>query len=274
MASQPARPEAGMPGREDGSAGGGGDRTGIPLRPLLSVVIPALNEAVNLRRLLPKVFAIEDELGGPVEVVVVDSDSEDDTLEAVRELSAHGTVRLVNEPTRGDLSRAWRRGFCAARGELLACMDADGCHDPRDLIAMARKIRGGCALVVGRREAAGFARMPGKRPVFEILARVGNQLSGLIYGSDRISDASHGFRMMRRETWVTIGPRLRCAGNTAMVEIVGRASLAGLPLGEVSTVYGKRIEGEDRLTLRRELPRHARCLLSLAMSRLLDRGDR
>src|SRR5436309_3019534 len=93
--------------------------------PELSVVIPALNEAENLKALLPLIQAVVAELGIAAEVIVVDGGSADDTEAVVKGLNAH----LVRQTERG-YGGALLAGFASARAPYLATMDADLSHPP------------------------------------------------------------------------------------------------------------------------------------------------
>lgn len=83
----------------------------------VSVVIPALNDAVMLEACLAALAAQSRE---PDEIVVVDNGSTDDTAQVALR---HG-ARVIEEPRRG-IFPATAAGFDAAQGELLARLDAD-----------------------------------------------------------------------------------------------------------------------------------------------------
>ena len=116
----------------------------------LSVVLPCLNEAGNLRALLPELRGVLDSLGIRWEIVVVDGDSTDDT----RAVAEGEGARYVNEPRKG-YGAAIQRGFAEARGEYVATMDADQSHpsafiaslwaarDQGDIVIASRYVPGG-----------------------------------------------------------------------------------------------------------------------------------
>jgi glycosyltransferase involved in cell wall biosynthesis len=85
--------------------------------PTVSLVIPALNEehgiAVTVRRVPRDIH----------EVIVVDGGSKDRTAELAREAGA----QVIVEPRRG-YGLAYKRGFQAATGEIIATLDADGTY--------------------------------------------------------------------------------------------------------------------------------------------------
>ncbi len=123
-------------------------------RPLLSIVLPACEEAENLRTILPGLRAAlqETEIGDAYEIVVVDTPDRRDTTDEV--CAAHGAVH-VRESGRSSYGGALRRGIALSRGEWVATMDADGSHPPSvlprlwvarqdaDLIIASRYMKGG-----------------------------------------------------------------------------------------------------------------------------------
>jgi chlorobactene glucosyltransferase len=101
-----------------------------PNRPLpeLAIIIPARNEAANLRRLLPSLQALD--YPGPLEIIVVDDGSTDETAAIAQ---AHGArlIRLDGPPS-GWFGKphACQQGAEAAYAEWLLFTDADTWHEP------------------------------------------------------------------------------------------------------------------------------------------------
>src|SRR5579885_2151821 len=94
--------------------------------PILSVIIPALNEEGGIANIIQRVQAIEPSLKevgiGGLEVIVVDDGSRDQTPRIVASFPG---VRLLRHSENRGYGAALKTGFAHARGELLAFLDAD-----------------------------------------------------------------------------------------------------------------------------------------------------
>ena len=101
----------------------------------VSVVIPALNEAGNIGRLVTETYAV---LPAEIlaEVIVVDDCSTDATGDEIKALMAaghHAGLRYLRHATRSGQSCAMRTGILAATSPVIATMDGDGQNDPADI---------------------------------------------------------------------------------------------------------------------------------------------
>ncbi len=92
----------------------------------MSFVIPAYNEERTIGRCLASVLREKERFAGDVEIIVVDNACTDRTAAIA---SAMPGVRVVREPRKG-LSFARQAGYLAARGDLVACIDADSILTP------------------------------------------------------------------------------------------------------------------------------------------------
>jgi len=104
--------------------------TADPLR--LSVVIPTYNESANIAELIGRLAErLDPALGDRYEIIIVDDRSPDHTFEeALRLCPAFPQLRVMRRDHERGLASAVVRGWQAARGEVLAVMDADLQHPP------------------------------------------------------------------------------------------------------------------------------------------------
>jgi rSAM/selenodomain-associated transferase 2 len=153
---------------------------------MLSIIVPALNEAANLERLLPALLGMSPAL----EVVVADGGSLDATLEVVRRLPR---VKLIAAP-RGR-ARQMNAGARVATGETLLFLHADTALPAGAPEAVAAALR--APEVVGGRFDV---RFDSPRPIFGLIAAMMNlrsRASGIATGDQAI--------FVRRCTFESLG---------------------------------------------------------------------
>ena len=152
---------------------------------MLSVVLPAKNEAEGLRRTLP---ALRAEMPD-AQIIVVDDGSTDATAEVAL---AHG-AEVLSAPYSMGNGAAIKRGARAARGEILVFMDADGQHDPSQIPLLLQKLDEGFDMAVGARVNGGQASI-GRGLANALYNRLASWMTG-----HRILDLTSGFRAVRAE---------------------------------------------------------------------------
>jgi glycosyltransferase involved in cell wall biosynthesis len=102
--------------------------------PYLSLVIPAYNEQESIPALLPRVAGALAKLGRPFEVIIVDDGSTDNTPALLREgLRSFPFLRVLKLERNSGQTAAFDAGFKAARGEVIATIDADLQNDPEEI---------------------------------------------------------------------------------------------------------------------------------------------
>ena len=124
-------------------------------RARVSLVIPAKNEARNLRSVLPHVPARVDE------VILVDGQSTDVTQ--LMALSCRPDIRIVLERDSGK-GHALRSGFAAATGDIIVAMDADGSMHPEEIPNFVWFLEHGFDFVKGSRFVAGGGSLGPSHP--------------------------------------------------------------------------------------------------------------
>lgn len=116
---------------------------------LLSLILPARNEAEGLRRLLPELVATLPD----AEIIVVNDGSDDETVVVCAEFQ----VRVISHPYPKGNGAAVKSGARAANGDVLIFMDADGQHKPEDIPRLLERFNAGCDMVVGARTSGSQA---------------------------------------------------------------------------------------------------------------------
>jgi glycosyltransferase involved in cell wall biosynthesis len=118
----------------------------------LSVVIPVFNEEESLPELLSELASVLDQTPLRYEIVCIDDGSTDRSFEVLTQLSARQPRLLVGRFRRNfGQTAAIQAGIDAARGRVIAMLDADLQNDPHDIPAMLARLDQGFDLVVGWR---------------------------------------------------------------------------------------------------------------------------
>ncbi len=231
----------------------------------VSVVVPAYREADNLRPLTERVFAATRQAGLEAELIVVDDDSRDGSVEVVESLAADHPVRIIVRRGERGLATAVLRGFDEANGDILVVMDADLQHPPEKVPELVECIASGQAeFVIGSRYV-GEGRIDKDWP---LVRRLNSQVATLLARPlTSVRDPMSGFFALHRDTWRRAAP-LNPLGYKIALELMVKARCS--PCAEVPIVFGDRAAGESKLSLAEQL-RYLRHLLRLYAFRLFSR---
>lgn len=228
---------------------------------MLSVVIPAFNEADGIRAIVRRVLAIQPALAtvgiDQLELIVVDDGSNDGTAGLVQ---TEPNVRLIQHARNGGYGAALKTGFAAAQGEWLGFMDADGTYPPEyypQLYEVA------CAqnadIVLGSRMAGAHTQMP-------IVRRLGNlifaKLVSLISAS-QVTDSASGMRIFRKAILPRLYPLPDGLNFTPVMST--RALHEQLTMVETPIPYSERM-GRSKLSVVNDGVRFAQSIVWTALN--------
>ena len=230
--------------------------------PVVSVVLPCLNEADGVGRCVEKATSALHDMGIAGEVVVVDNGSTDGSAE----IAARAGARVIHERRRG-YGAAYLRGFQEARGRVIVMADADDSYDLLDIARFVEPLtHGGVDMVMGSRLKGNI--LSGAMPWTH--RWIGNPiLSGMLrlFFHTRVSDAHCGMRSFTRQAYERM--ELRTQGMEFASEIVVNALREGLRIREVPITYYPR-EGVSKLSGLRDAWRHVRFMLIYSPSYLFQ----
>jgi dolichol-phosphate hexosyltransferase len=150
---------------------------------MVSVIIPTLNEAGNIREAL---YTIDRELAYPKEIIVVDGNSTDGTIEIVKESNA----KLIVEPRRG-YGVALRVGMKAAKGDVVVMVDGDGTYEFKHINRLLDR------MIETDAEMCLATRMYDPNKAMGLFNFVGNKLITFCFNmlyKQGLSDTQSGFR--------------------------------------------------------------------------------
>ncbi|MGE0709504.1 MAG: dolichyl-phosphate beta-glucosyltransferase [Planctomycetota bacterium] len=242
--------------------------------PALSLVIPAYDEGARLERTFAGIRAWRrDPPCRPLELVLVDDGSADDTLARMRAFSAEEArdpescaCVVLAEPHRGK-GAAVRSGMLAARGDLVLFSDADLSAPLEEARHLVQAVLEGADVAIGSRELPGSSRE--EEPLYRhVLGRGFNWLvqAALVPG---VRDTQCGFKLFRREAAWAIFAKLRRYGADAPtvqgpmvtafdVEVLYLARRLGLRVAEVPVHWvhapqSKVQPGRDALRMARDV---------------------
>jgi dolichol-phosphate mannosyltransferase len=188
----------------------------------LSVVVPTFNESENIGLFLDALCdSLDPVLPGAYEIVVMDDDSPDGTLDVAATVAAtRPQVRLVKRLKKRELSTAVIRGWQLARGQALSTINADFQHPP-ELIAGLWQLLQTNDLVVASRYCKGGG--VGNWSIYRrILSRGASLIGQIILPQvyNRTTDPLSGCYMFRRQ--VVVNVELNPLGYKSLIEILVR----------------------------------------------------
>ncbi len=213
---------------------------------MLSLILPTYNEAASITALIDYIDGVLQSV--PHEIIIVDDNSPDGTWKVAEGLvPKHPALRVLRRMHARGLSSAVIEGFTAARGKVLAVMDADGQHDAILLHKMLESIKAGAEISIGSRYVAGGSVgewVTDRRIISSAGTVIAKALSRV-----NVSDPLGGFFAIKSDLYTSIRSSLRPSGFKILLEI-----LANIPattrVTEIPLIFRMRLHGHSKLSLK------------------------
>jgi glycosyltransferase involved in cell wall biosynthesis len=215
--------------------------------PLISIVVPALNEALNLSVVLPQLPEVH-------EVILVDGGSVDGTVMAARRARPDIVTVLQSRSGKGNALAA---GFARVTGDIVVMFDADGSADPAEISRFVEALKAGADFAKGSRFTAGGGSADITR-----VRRLGNRFLNGVFNvgfRTRYSDLCYGYNAF----WADLIPLLDLPDHSSPAPAKGkmlwgdgfeietvincRFAAAKVAITEIPSVEKLRMFGESNL---------------------------
>ncbi len=237
----------------------------------LSVVIPAYNESESITETLESLYQVLQREQIPHEILVVNDNSKDNTLEVLENLKK--TILSLNVITNAGpngFGYAVRKGLENFSGDCVAVMMADLSDSPEDLVAYYKKLLEGYDCVFGSRWSKGGKVYDYPRHKL-FLNRAVNNMVRLLFGI-RYNDCTNAFKMYRKETIQGIQPLLSPHFNLTL-EMPLKAIVRGYTYAVLPNSWTNRKFGVSKLKIREMGSRYFFILLYCLIEKFFARGD-
>jgi dolichol-phosphate mannosyltransferase len=207
------------------------------------------NEEANVRSTIDRVEATLTNLGKPFEILPVNDGSTDSTLKELDEIaSKNPRVRVVSYWKNGGRGKALRYGFRAARGELIASIDADLSYEPEYILEMVQVLNDDTDVDI----VLASAYMPGGATEGVarnrlLISKVGNRILRLSIAED-IHTVTCIVRCYRREVIESLD--LESDDKEIHLEILSKAIAMGFRIKEIPAILRARKKGKSKFKFR------------------------
>jgi hypothetical protein len=228
-------------------AGGGGP---IPLRDYsCSVIVPCKDERGNI----DDIVARTPEMGTGTEIIFVDGNSNDGTVEAIQshiDARSRPRLRLIHQGNGKGKGDAVRKGFAAATGDVLFILDADLTVPPEDLPKFY------AAIAEGHGEFINGSRLvyPMEGEAMRFLNSLGNKFFGLALSAvleQRLKDTLCGTKVLFRKDYERIAAARGFFGDFdpfGDFDLIFGAAKQNLKIVELPVRYRARVYGETKIS--------------------------
>lgn len=209
---------------------------------MISIVVPTFNEKDNIAPLLSRIHGALSSIEH--EVIFVD-DSNDETPDVIADIAkTDNTVVLHHRENEKGLATAVVKGFSIAKGDYVACMDADLQHPPEVLVDMYAAMKAGAHMAIPSRFIKGGSD-GGLNLYRKLVSGTARYIGKILLPCLRkVSDPTSGLFMIKRE--LLEGANLNPIGWKIMIEVLAMCQVKKVL--ETPYVFHDREAGESKLS--------------------------
>ena len=218
----------------------------------VSIVIPTYKEVENIPLIVARIAAVKQAGLDDLEVIFVDDNSQDGSVETVNALGLDW-VRIIVRTNERGLSSAVLEGFRAAKGDVLVCMDCDLSHPPSAIPHMILALESGQQFVMGSRYVPGGSTDDDWGMFRWLNSRIATLLARPFTS---VRDPMSGFFALRR-TDFEAARDLNPVGYKIALELIVKCGFENV--GEVPIHFEDRQYGESKLSLKEQLNTYSTC---------------
>ncbi len=212
----------------------------------ISIIVPTYREVENIPLLLERIDRLRSAHDLTLEVIFVDDDSRDGSVEAVA-AAGHDWARILVRTENRGLSPAVIEGFRAARYPVLVCMDCDLSHPPEKIPQLVLGLNAGQQFMIGSRYVPGGSTDDDWGFLRWLNSRIATLLAQPL---TQIRDPMSGFFALRKADFDRARD-LNPVGYKIALELIVKCGFENV--GEVPIRFADRVHGESKLTIREQL---------------------
>ncbi len=212
------------------------------MRPFLSVILPAYNEAERLPPTLENLFEELRQMSFEYEIIVVNDGSKDGTREVIKKIEAETKyLTLIDYEENKGKGFAVRKGMIAAQGTWRLFMDADGASPFSEFKKMMPYLNEEHGILIGSRFMRGAKVLVPQPTHRKTLGRLGNFLIRVLF-LPGILDTHCGFKCFRSDAAEKIFERTKIDRWAFDDEVLLLAMKMGYPVKEIPIIWSDRRE--------------------------------
>lgn len=238
---------------------------------VVSVVIPARNEAENIGQTIDGITQAFRRNNWDYEIIIVNDASTDSTEDVVNRIHERDpNVRVIRNKEPYGFGNAIKRGLDYFTGDYVIITMADSSDSPDAMVEYVRSMQQGYDCCFGSRWGGG-AHVEGYPWLKLALNRMANGFIQILFGL-RYNDITNAFKGYSRETIEGIKPVLSHHFNIT-VELPLKAIVRGYNYRVIPTDWHERRKGKTNLKIQEMGSRYLFIILYVLLEKWLSRGD-